>query len=98
MADLKPSERIQLQRLINESECEDNTESIRRLKHSVLIRDDIRKIDTLRNTELDDKSSPAFRSKCIEQCPFLFNNYTELFNKMIKGELDLTIMTKLLTH
>ena len=70
MADLKPSERIQLQRLINESECEDNTESIRRLKHSVLIRDDIRKIDTLRNTELDDKSSPAFRSKCIEQCPF----------------------------
>ena len=31
MADLKPSERIQLQRLINESECEDNTESIRRL-------------------------------------------------------------------
>ena len=97
MADLKPSERIQLQRLINESECEDNTESIRRLKHSVLIRDDIRKIDTLRNTELDDKNSPAFRSKCIEQCPFLFNNYTELFNKMIKGELDLTIMTKLLT-
>lgn len=97
MADLKPSERIQLQRLINESECEDNTDSIRRLKHSVLIRDDIRKIDTLRNTELDDKNSPAFRSKCIEQCPFLFNNYTELFNKMIKGELDLTIMTKLLT-
>ncbi len=97
MADLNASERIQLKRMINESNCEDNTPQIRRLKHSVLIRDDIRKIDTLMNTELLDKNSPAFRSKCIEECPFLFNSYTDLFNKMIKNELDLTIMTKLLT-
>lgn len=97
MANLNSNERIQLQRLINESECEDNTPQIRRLKHSTLIRDDIRKLDTLMNHELQDKNSPAFRSKCIEECPFLFNSYTELFNKMLKKELDLTIMTKLLT-
>ena len=28
--------------------------------------------------------------------PFLYNNYTDVFNRMVKDELDLEIMTKLL--
>ena len=96
MANLNVQDRLNLKKLIDESDCENNTETIRKLKHSVLIRDDVRKIDTLRmaNTYTQPEN---FSELCQFECPFLFNNYTDIFNKMVKNELDLTIMTKLLT-
>lgn len=98
MSTLSESERLNLKRLINDSECEDNTEHIRKVKHSVLIRDDIRKLDTLKNTEAALKQSDfeKFKEKCCMEASFLYNNYTDIFNKMVNDELDLTIMTKML--
>ena len=98
MSTLSESERLNLKKLINDSECEDNTEHIRKVKHSVLIRDDVRKLDTLKNTEIELKSSnfEKFKDKCIQEASFLYNNYTDIFNKMVNDELDLTIMTKML--
>ena len=98
MSTLSESERLNLKRLINDSECEDNTEHIRKVKHSVLIRDDIRKLDTLKNTEAALKQSDfeKFKEKCSMEASFLYNNYTDIFNKMVNDELDLTIMTKML--
>jgi hypothetical protein len=96
MSKLNTQERLNLKKLIDESNCENNTENIRQLKHSTSIRDDIRKIDTLRMTHPNMKSS-EFDELCQNECKFLFNNYTDIFNKMVKNELDLTIMTKLLT-
>lgn len=96
---MNSDERLNLKKLINEMDCENNTENIRKLKHSVLIRDDVRKLDTLKNKigSLKDSDFPAFLEMCQIECSFLFNNYTDIFNKMIRDELDLTIMTKLLT-
>jgi hypothetical protein len=96
MAHLNSQERLNLKKLIDESHCEDNSENIRKLKHSTLIRDDVRKLDTLKNSN-SQLSETEFTELCQSECPFLFNNYTDIFNKMIKNELDLTIMTKLLT-
>lgn len=98
MSTLSESERLNLKRLINDSECEDNTEHIRKVKHSVLIRNDVRTLDTLKNTDSELKSSnlDKFIEKCKLETPFLYNNYTDIFNKMVNDELDLTIMTKLL--
>jgi len=88
-----------LKKMINESDCDDNTDNIRRLKHSVLMRDDIRKLDTLKNTHVDMKNNKNddFIVLCQNECKFLYANYTDIFNKLVKDELDLTIMTKLLT-
>lgn len=99
MANMNSDERLNLKKLINEMDCENNTENIRRLKHSVLIRDDIRKLDTMKNKigSLKESDFPAFLEMCQLECAFLFNNYPDIFNKMIRDELDLTIMTKLLT-
>jgi len=96
MSHLNQQERLNLKKLIDESDCENNTENIRKLRHSTSIRDDVRKIDTLRNTYTSLKHED-FSDLCQKECPFLFNNYTDIFNKMVKNELDLTIMTKLLT-
>jgi len=99
MSGLSNAERLNLKKMINDSECGDNTENIRRLKHSVLMRDDIRKLDTMKNTHADMKSTDKnnFISLCQKECQFLYTNYTDIFNKLINDELDLTIMTQLLT-
>jgi len=99
MSSLTNDERLNLKKMINESECDDNTDNIRRLKHSVLMRDEIRKLDTLKNTHTDMKTNKNddFVALCQNECQFLYANYTDIFNKLVKDELDLTIMTKLLT-
>jgi|UniRef100_A0A6C0DNG2 hypothetical protein len=93
------NERLNLKKLVDEMDCDDNTENIRKLKHSVLIRNDIRKIENLKtkNAELKKSKPDEFITLCEGECPFLFNNYTDIFHKVVKDELDLTIMTKLLT-
>ena len=99
MSVLTNDERLNLKKMITESDCDDNTDNIRRLKHSVLMRDDIRKLDTLKNTHSDMKNNDndKFSLICQTECQFLYTNYTDIFNKLVKDELDLTIMTKLLT-
>lgn len=98
MDQLSNTERLNLKRMVDNSECENNTEQIRKLKHSVLIRDDIRKMDTFKkaNEALKMSDPEQYLEKCKETCGFLFNHYTDLFNKVLKDELDFTIMTKLL--
>jgi hypothetical protein len=89
-------DRLNLQKLIQGTEAEDNTAHIRKVKHSTKIRDDIRRMDTLHNSRPLELGVEAFREVCQRECAFLYNNYTDIFNKMVKREIDLTIMTKLL--
>lgn len=98
MANLNSTERTKLNELINEMGTEDNTEYIRKEKNSVQMRDDIRLINTLRNKheEMIQNNLPEFIELCQTKCPFLFNNYTNIFNKVVNGEIDLAIMTKFL--
>lgn len=95
---MNKQESLDLKRLINETQCENNTDNIRKLKHSVLIRNDIRNLENLKKTNVSlRKSNPdEFNEVCQKECNFLFNNYTDIFNKILKDELDLRIMTKLL--
>ena len=99
MSELTNDERLNLKKMITESGCDDNTANIRRLKHSMLMRNDIRKLDTLKNTHIDMKNNKNddFVILCQNECAFLYANYTDMFNKLVNDELDLTIMTKLLT-
>jgi len=95
---MNKQESLDLKRLINETQCENNTENIRKLKHSVLINNDIRNLENLKKTNVSlRKSNPdEFNEVCQKECNFLFNHYTDIFNKIIKDEIDLRIMTKLL--
>jgi hypothetical protein len=91
-------ERLNLKKLINEMESGDNTENIRRLKHSVLIRDNIRRMDTLKNQypELRKSDPEAFFNMVFQDCQFLYDNYLDIFTRCMKDEIDMTIMTKIL--
>lgn len=96
---MNDQERINLKHLLDQSDFQDNTDSIRRLKHSTMIRDDIRKIENLKvsNSNLKTNDFEKFSEICRNECPFLYDKYTDIFNKALVDELDLTIMTKLLT-
>jgi len=98
MSTLSPDERLNLQKLVSEMDSVDNTSHIRKVKHSIVLRDEIRKFDTFKQKNVDIQlNDPAkYNDMCKAETPFLFNNYTDIFNRLVKDELDLEIMTKLL--
>lgn len=91
-------DRLNLKKLMDQNECENNTDTIREVKHSVRIRDDIRTMENLKNShaELRATNPDAFTQLCQSQCSFLFDYYMDIFAKVLKDELDLLIMTKVL--
>lgn len=99
MANLSNKERLNLQKLISDSNAENNTEHIRTVKHSILIRDDIRTIEKLKVSEkaLRETNPEEFKELCQRESSFLFANYMDIFNRILKDEIDLDIMTRLLT-
>jgi hypothetical protein len=91
-------DRIQLEKMIQANDAVDNTTQIRELKHSALIHQDV---GTLLNLKRDyarlAKTNPEqFDMMCVNRCTFLFNNYTDIFNKVKKDEIDLSILGRLL--
>jgi hypothetical protein len=98
MSKITREESLNLKKLLNNSDAVDNTEYIRRVKHSEKLRDDIRALDCLKKSEskLYLENRDKFKEKAQTVANFLFVNYTDIFNKVITNELDLGIMSKLL--
>lgn len=92
---MNPSERLDLKKLIdNNSDYKDNTEGIRKLKHSDLIQAEIMKMQFLKNRDAKIRTEhpKAFEEKCKRECSFLFNKYMEIFTPLLKDELDIGLM------
>ena len=91
-------DRINLEKMIKTNNVEDCTNEIREKGHSLLIKKDI---DTLLNIKkqynrLQITNPNEFEQICISRCQFIFTNYTDIFNKVKKDELDLNILGKFL--
>lgn len=89
------SQRIQLDKMIQESGADDNTQRIRELKHSASIEADINAIAKLR-VENPDISKDSLHAMCTSEALFLYTNYTQIFNKAVANELNMGIMHRLL--
>ena len=98
MSSLTNDERLNLKKLMNELDYVDNTETIRRLKHSSKIRDNIKKLQQLKveHAEIRFSSPEQFFNIVQTECQFLYDNYTDIFRRLMKDEIDVTIMSKLL--
>lgn len=86
------------QMLGNNDEYVDNTNKIRNLKHSSLIRQNIKDISLLRSKHFDlfENNIEEFKSICNKKNSFLFNNYFDIFNKVTANEIDLNMMDQFL--
>jgi len=94
-------ESLDLKKLIGnfKDDYQDNTEYIRKIKHSDLIRENLQILQELKNKHMDQrKTAPlVFIETAQREANFLYNNYTDIFNKSIADELDLDIMFQTLT-
>jgi len=92
------SARLQLDKMIAANNVEDCTQDIRDKKHSGKIRDDVTKMLELKKKyERLSKSNPSqFDAMLVSQCNFLFNNYTDIYNKVKKEEISLKILWEFL--
>lgn len=95
---MNSQERINLKKLVDESDCVDNTEGIRKVKHSAKILGDIRTVEQLKKKHADMRESEpeTFADLCRNECSFMYMNYPDILNKQIKDELNLGIMIRLI--
>ena len=93
---MKEKEEESLKQMIAENNVEDQTERIRNTKHSELIKQDVITMQQLKQKYKRTQDTEVFDRMCVSRCQFLFNNYTNIFNRLKKDELDMNILSKLL--
>ena len=91
---LTENDYLNLQKMIKSNDVEDQTELIRSTKHSIRIKEEVDAMYVLKkeNPRLAEEKSEEFENMCISKCAFLFQNYTDIFNKIYKDEIDSTIL------
>lgn len=85
-------QRLQLQNMIKVNNVQDQTNLIRDLKHSHILQTEINNMLRIKNKYKGD--GEKINMECINECGFLFNYYTDLYNKIKKDEIDLSILNK----
>ena len=87
-------QRLQLQNMIKANNVEDQTEFIRNLKHSQIIRGEVNNMIIIKSKFKGDDSK--IHEECMNECSFLFTYYTDIYNKIRKDEIDIGILNKFL--
>lgn len=90
--------RLQLEKMIRENNIEDVTQEIRDKKHSEFIRRDVKRMIELKTKypRLSKTNPQQFDTMLVNNCNFLFTNYTDIYNKVKKNEIDLNILGQFL--
>jgi len=89
---MNDDQRLKLQEMIKENNVQDQTSKIRELKHSKMLRSNIDSYINLVKKYPNSQHKDFFKAACLKQCAFLFNNYTDIYNKLTKNELNITIL------
>jgi hypothetical protein len=87
-------QRLQLQNMITTNNVDNNTGLIRNLKHSIILRDEVNNLIMLKSKYKTDPDQLHLDG--MIECNFLFTNYTDIYNKIRKDEIDLNILFKAL--
>jgi|TARA_B110000114_G_C15097331_1_gene402385 hypothetical protein len=83
------NQRLKLQEMITVNNVEDNTSLIRNLKHSRLFKADIAEMLERKKEKMNDDD---MHIACMGSCNFLYTNYTDIYNKIRKDEIDINIL------
>ena len=86
--------RLQLNKMLTANNVLDQTELIRNLKHSHVLRTDINNLIMLKSKYLFDPDQ--LNLEAMQECNFLFTYYTDIYNKIRKDEIDLKILLNFL--
>jgi len=86
---MNPEQRLKLHELVTTHNSVDNTNLIRDLKHSELIRADVLTIQRLK-TECTEQE--VLQERASKECSFLYSRYTIIFNRLIRNQIDVMIL------
>jgi hypothetical protein len=87
--------RLKLNEMIKENNVTDQTELIRELKHSSIIRNETKRLLEI----LEENPTSSFselRDISMMDCNFMFSYYTDIYNRLLKGELEVSLLYKFL--
>ena len=92
------NERIQLDKMLRANNAEDCTNEIREKKHSKLLKNDVKKMIELKEKykRLKNSNKNQYETMLKSQCNFIYEKYTDIFNRINKDEIDLNILWKFL--
>ena len=95
---LNNANRLNLQEMVKAYDAEDNTNKIRSLRHSQRIKDDVERLINLKKkySRLRKTDYKKFETLVISHCNFIWSNYTNIFNRLLKDELNIKILFKFL--
>ena len=87
-------QRLQLQNMIKANNVEDQTQLIRNLRHSQILRNEINNVIIIKAKYRDDIEK--IHNECMNECGFLCSYYTDIYNKLRKDEININILNKFL--
>lgn len=95
---LSDFEKDQLKKMIEANDTKDMTNKIRENKHSSKIRNSINSFIKHKNEnmELFNNDKNEFEKIVFVDSGFLFKNYTDIYNKLLKDEINIKILNNFL--
>jgi cell division protein YceG involved in septum cleavage len=95
---MNPDEKEQLQKMIAANDTQDHTEILREIKHSTQIYNDVSTMIKLKRdyARLAKSNPKQFDAICVSRCAFLFKYYTDIYNRLKTGEIDLNLLFKMI--
>jgi hypothetical protein len=87
-------QKLHLQKMIAANNVEDQTELIRQLKHSNIMRNELNQMLLLKAKYREEPEK--IHLECMNECNFLFTYYTDIYNKIRKDEIDVKILNQFL--
>ena len=95
---MNEEDRLNLKKLIGTNEDSKTTELIRKVKHSSAIKEQVQILSTMKSryARLAKTNPGEFDMMCKSKCSFLYDNYTEIYNKIKKDQLDLKLLAEFL--
>lgn len=95
---ISQDQRLQLQRMIAANNAGDFTQEIRETKHSSRIRFEVSNLLKAKKTyeRMAKSNKKEFEQICLSRANWLFLNYPDIYNRVFKDELDLSILNALL--
>ena len=91
----KEQEKV-LKQMIKENNTEDHTSTIMELKHSALIRRDVSVIQNIKRKTHSKDFSVLDKEARSQNCGFLFQHYPNIYNKLLKDEIQIKILYRFL--
>ena len=88
--------RLKLTQMIEENNVSDQTDLIRELRHSSIIKREALLLSEMVAT-YSHLSYADLRTLTMIDCNFLFTYYTDIYNRILKKEIDINILNKFLT-